>query len=344
MKAFDLAKSIEPLRECDGLSIPGRWVWCGSAIRGEDGKYHLFAASWSMERPFFSGYIFSSEIIRAESDTPYGPFTYAETVLPDRGAEYWDGRMTHNPTIHKFRDTYYLFYIGATYEGERPSGETLLQGKHPLHDATYSTIRIGVATAKSVHGPWTRLDRPILDISPDSWDRLVVTNPAACFLPDGTIYLYYRCGTPQGLKIGVAKGNADTLQFTKYPDSLFPDHPEWSLEDHFVWHNGQNFEMIAKDIRGNVTGIIWGGAHFVSRDGLSWQPAENPVAYTRTFLCEDGKERTFYHFERPCLLIENGQPIALYAALGEAGETALPFESPNFAKMLRTKNQAVRLK
>ncbi|MGI6653352.1 MAG: glycoside hydrolase family protein [Christensenellales bacterium] len=344
MKAFDIVSHMLPLNPKDGLSMPDRWVWCGSSIRGEDGKYHLFAAAWSKERPFFSGYVFSSEIIRAVSDTPYGPFTYQETILPDRGANFWDGRMTHNPTIHKFRDTYYLFYIGATYAGERPDGETLRSERHPLQDIVYATIRIGLATSKSVYGPWERRDQPILDVTPDAWDCLVVTNPAACFLEDGTILLYYRSNTPGGLRIGLAKGHVSTLTFEKVAGPLWPEHPDWILEDHFVWHNGENLEMIAKDIEGSITGIRWGGAHLVSQDGIHWDKAQNPIAYTRTFQYDDGYSETFYHFERPCLLIEDGKPVCMYAALGTAGEKTMPHESENFAQMICSKNQTVRFR
>ena len=70
-------------------------------VQGEDGRYHLFAARWPKELPFFDGYKVHSEVVRAASPTPEGPYEFQEVVLPARGAEYWDGRMTHNPTIRR---------------------------------------------------------------------------------------------------------------------------------------------------------------------------------------------------------------------------------------------------
>ena len=108
---------IEPAPVGGGFAMEGYWVWCGSVIRGEDGKYHMFAARWPATYLFFQGYPTNSEVVRAVSATPEGPYSFEEVVLPARGAGHWDGRMTHNPTIHRWGDTYLLFYIGSTFTG-----------------------------------------------------------------------------------------------------------------------------------------------------------------------------------------------------------------------------------
>jgi len=84
-----------------GFEMEGYWVWGASVIQGEDGKYYAFASRWAKKYPFFNGYIFYSEVVRAVSDKPEGPFTFQEVVLKPRGSQYWDGRTTHNPTIIK---------------------------------------------------------------------------------------------------------------------------------------------------------------------------------------------------------------------------------------------------
>ena len=68
--------------------------------------------------------------------------------------------------------------------------------------------RIGLATAPSVFGPWTRCDEPL--ISPrdcSHWDCTATTNPAVAIQPDGTTYMLYksRSFADGPLKIGVAK-------------------------------------------------------------------------------------------------------------------------------------------
>lgn len=96
-----------------GFRMEGYWVWCGSVVKGEDGKYHMFAARWPKWLPMHPGWLLKSEIVRAVADKVEGPYTYCETVLGARGAQYWDGRMTHNPSIMKVGNKWVLYYIGS---------------------------------------------------------------------------------------------------------------------------------------------------------------------------------------------------------------------------------------
>lgn len=322
-----------------GYEQPGHWVWCGSVVRGEDGRYHLFAALWSMARSFYSGYVVSSEIVRASSDTLEGPYAFEEQVLADRGEGFWDGRMTHNPSILYHDGRYLLFYIGGTFPGARPSREALRFASPNVH------MQIGVAVSKSVFGPWTRLDEPILRPNPNGWDAQTVTNPAPCVAPDGSLLLYYRSNTPEGLKIGVARAKPGTLVFERLSDQpILTDHPEYSIEDQFVWHNGDGYEMICKDMFGNITGEVWGGAHFLSPDGLTWQPAPDPMAYSRTIDWADGERETLYHFDRPNIYLENGKPKALFAALGRAGASDPGGGHESYNNMSFSKTMMIPLK
>jgi hypothetical protein len=137
-----------------GFQDPDYWIWCGSAIRGEDSRYHLLASRWPRKYPFYWGYCFYSEIVRAVSDRPEGPFEFAEVVFADRGAGFWDGRMTHNPTIHRVGDTYLLFYIGTTFEGEKPSVDMLENYEPGRIPSTPHAIRpFGVWSVAS--GKWS---------------------------------------------------------------------------------------------------------------------------------------------------------------------------------------------
>ena len=63
-----------------------------------------------------------------------------------------------------------------------------LNWTHPNHR------RIGVAIAENPVGPWTRFDRPVVDISahPDAPDALMTSNPAAWVRPDGGLLMVYK--------------------------------------------------------------------------------------------------------------------------------------------------------
>ena len=74
-----------------GFRDDAYWIWCGSVQRG---LYHMFASRWSKATAFNCNWLTNSEVVRAVSDSPTGPYRFEEVVLPARGAEYWDGRMT----------------------------------------------------------------------------------------------------------------------------------------------------------------------------------------------------------------------------------------------------------
>ncbi|MGV2786981.1 glycosyl hydrolase family 43, partial [Clostridium perfringens] len=33
---------FDPAPVAGGFRMPGYWIWCGSVIKGEDGRYHMF--------------------------------------------------------------------------------------------------------------------------------------------------------------------------------------------------------------------------------------------------------------------------------------------------------------
>ncbi len=308
---------LKPAGRDAGFRLEEFWVWCGSAIRGEDGGYHLFASRWPKRYPFFEGYVFLSEIVRATSPTPDGPFRFAEVVLPPRGEQFWDGRMTHNPTIHKIGDKYLLYYIGSTYPGKPPDPGDLIANPK-LVDQPYSRIRIGLATASSVRGPWKRLDRPILEPRPGKWDSTIVTNPAACVLPGGEVMLAYRSNTPQGLRLGITKAKSFDRPYQRLSDQpVFTFTDGSHVEDPYLWWENGQCEMLAKDMSGGITGEKHAGVHAMSRDGINWSPAPEPKAYSRNLVWRDGKTQTLGCLERPQLLIEGGHPAYLYCAAAD---------------------------
>jgi hypothetical protein len=122
------------------LESEGWYVWCVAPIYGQDGKVHVFYSRWKASKGM-GGWLRGSEIAHAVADKPEGPYRFVETVLAPRPG-YWDATTCHNPHIHYLDGRYYLFYMGNS------NGKT-------------NTKRIGVATAPSVYGPWTRYDHPL---------------------------------------------------------------------------------------------------------------------------------------------------------------------------------------
>jgi len=298
-----------------GFRMNGYWVWGGSVAKDKSGKYHMFASRWSKKLSMFKGYMVSSEIVRAVSDTPEGPYEFVETILPTKqDSARWDGRMAHNPSIHKYGDKYLLYYIGSTYDGPCPVTEPM---KDEEDRKSYDNIRIGVAFSEFLSGPWKTMDHPILDVRPDKWDCRVVTNPAVCIREDGKILLYYRSNTADGIGLAIAdhwKGPYNRV--SDFPALIVEDDKK--IEDPYVWWNGEHYEMLVKDISAKITGELKAGAHFVSQDGINWKASENPKAYSRNVLWDDGTTTVQGCMERPQLLFdEQGQATHLFVATGD---------------------------
>jgi hypothetical protein len=238
-----------------GFYLPNHWIWGASVIKGEDGKYHSFASKVPGDLTFTPHWCTNSVIVRGVADNPEGSFKYEEEVLPDRGKEYWDGMMTHNPTIHKFEDTYLLFYIGTTYNYEKPSAEN--PADREKYKEARANQRIGIATSQSVYGPWQRSEEPALQPRTHKWDALMTTNPAPCLRDDGSILLVYNSTPSQEglLKLGVAfadnyrspfrrLSDEPILQFGQPANASKYDRSHKHVEDPFIWWAGDHYELI----------------------------------------------------------------------------------------------------
>ncbi|MCK5281471.1 MAG: hypothetical protein KAK04_23120, partial [Cyclobacteriaceae bacterium] len=131
---------IQPAPKESGFRMDGYWVWGGSMIEA-NGKYHLFASRWIKNEKFPENYRNNSEIVRAISKNPLGPFNFEEVIIGERDSSYWDSNMAHNPTIHQIGNQYVLFYIGSDFTTYRENSKHLLR-------------RVGYASANNIDGPW----------------------------------------------------------------------------------------------------------------------------------------------------------------------------------------------
>jgi hypothetical protein len=311
---------MQPSHHEHGFRMDGYWVWCGSVVKGPDGQYHMFASRWPKKHPFFQGYLAASEVVRAVADRPEGPYTFAEVVLPRRAESFWDAKMTHNPNIVPYGDEYLLFYIGATYEGDTPTAEAMHRRRaQPGGNGDifpwYTDIRIGMARAPSPLGPWQRPDTPTLDITPDGWDHRVVTNPCPCVGPDQQLYLYYRSGHA---KLGLAIADTPDAPFVKYGQQPVVDPGEGRrIEDPCVFWAENQFQMVCKDLTGEITGEFHAAVHLLSDNDIDWQPAPTIKAWSRTLSWADGTTTTQASIERPYVFFENNQATWLFAATAD---------------------------
>jgi hypothetical protein len=322
----DLSQWIQPLRETSVFSDPDFNIWCGSVVEGDDGKFHMFYSRWPRANGHLA-WVTHSEIARAVSDSPFGPFRHAEVVLPDRDRKFWDGACTHNPTVVRIGEKFYLYYMGNT--GDRAPTEGL-NWQHRNNQ------RIGVAVADRPEGPWTRFDQPLIDISsdPQAHDALATNNPTVIARPGGGVLMIYKAVAKRGkLPFGgpvvhlAATAESPLGPFTKQPQPIFTGNGQFfAAEDPFLWHDGRRYLAIVKDMGGFFTGVKPSLALFESDNGLTnWHPAPRNLVSGLKVTRPDGSVWKLTRLERPQILVRDGRPVALYCAAADTGDLSGSF-------------------
>lgn len=332
------------------LNDPGRFVWGGSVVQGDDGKYHMLYATWECgdSLPAFGdSWVLHSKIAYAVSNHPDRDFKFKKIVLRGRALDgdstAWDAQMVHNPHLKKFNSKYYLYFIGSKDPGVQPPGSP----GAPLNkrNRVQQNQKIGVIEFDSfedlVNGNFNRPDTPLLSprtrVKPDNIvapsaegtapkpDNIIVVNPSVVFRPaDGKYLLYFKGNLydPNWRGVhGVALSDSPTGPFTPLDDFVFDLRTEdgkiASAEDPYVWYHPsqQKFYAVFKDFSGKITGGEPGLALLESADGIKWIKPENPFFMKKQVVLQSRDTIKVNRLERPQLLIGvNGDPQVLYAA------------------------------
>jgi hypothetical protein len=162
---------------------------------------------------------------------------------------------THNPTVHFFNGKYYLYYAGNFGDGKITSPQ--------LNWTHRNNQRIGVAIADDPNGPWTRFDKPLIDISADTTahDAQMVANPSVTQMPDGRFLMVYKAVArkkpqPFGGPVVHLTAIADRPEgpFVKQNKPVFTaENVDFPAEDPYVWYQDNCYYAIVKDMNGAFT-------------------------------------------------------------------------------------------
>ena len=281
-------KGFYPVNYEAGFRMDGYYIWCGSCIKGDDGRYYLFASRWPKVTGFPGGYKVASEIVLASTDSLNSPFKFEKVIFSARDGGYWDGQMSHNPQVHKIDGGYLLFYIGSS-------------------DGNAENRKIGVAYSKSIKDAWIRPEKPI-DLPQNA------NNPSAIIDNNGSILLAFRDGS---LKVSIAKAESYDSEYEVIAYDIFP---RGRIEDMFLFKNEGRYEIIAEDNKGSYTGSVGAGVHFCSDDCITWRTCEPMTVYTRSVAYNDRGEIELQRRERPQIFFD-GEEAYLFTSAKINGET-----------------------
>lgn len=332
------------------LNDPDRFVWGGSVVKGDDGKYHMLYNTWPCgdSIPIFTNsWVLYSQIAYAVSDFPDRDFKFQKIVLRgtalDGDTTAWDAQVVSNPHLKQFNGKYYLYYIGAADPGPQAVGSK--GEKLNKRNRVQQSLKIGVIEfnnfAELQAGKFNRSRTPLLsprtrvkkdDIvnpSPEGTtpkpDNIIVVNPAVVQRPaDGKFLLYFKGNLydPHWKGVhGVAISDSPTGPFIPSDDFVFDikldDGRIASTEDPYVWYHNthEKFYSVFKDFSGKVTEGKPGLAIMESQDGINWIKSKHPFFMKKELVLTNGDTIKVHRLERPQLLIsEDGNPEVLYCA------------------------------
>lgn len=306
---------IEASTFCQSL-VPGKfileakegwWNWGMAPIYDENGKLHVFNSCIPYKGEKSLGYWSTKSMINHYvADSVEGPYTFLGTAFSSDKATY------HNPQISKVGDTYVLVYLW------KPA-------------ATGSLQSIGVATAKSLGGPWTESPlNPIIKPSgiPGSPNATHASNPTFLVDRDGKYRIYYKSISdrkPEYRTISMAVADRIEGPYVDHPENPLISYEELGLdiEDPYAFFYNDTYYMIVEDrmavknaLEGNplpAKKIKKGGNRpgllYHSKDGIQWGRPE--IGYLTDEQYFGGE---LSRSERPHILWKEGKPEYLFLA------------------------------
>ncbi len=311
---------------------PGWCLWDPCIVQGEDGLFHLFYSRWPTKLGF-DAWCTHAEIAWATAKSATGPYEFRGVALPARGSGFWDGHSVFNTCVIRVGPKFYLYYAGNRGTQEWAADRKIAPTSEEWW-AHRNNQRIGVAVAGSAQGPWTRFDKPLLDVGPD-FGQTIINVPNMVIKPDGGFRLYYKTlgAGPGRFGSGVFHYGADADSplgpFTRHPEpivnknKLMPEVTkrfDFHIDDHFEWAQDGRYYAIVKDhdapfLTEHGRSLLL----FESPDGLSWKPARHALVKDFAIRWDDGARQEFSRLEMPKLLFENGRPAVLSLAALEKG-------------------------
>lgn len=288
----------------------GYTIWGTSPILGDDNKIHLFVARWPCDLKVDPGWRSHSEIAHYVGERPEGPFQFSDIALKGTGTETWDKFGMHNPTIHRVDDAYILLYIA----NDNP--------KQPPHPANQ---KIGMATAKSLYGPWKKVGKDGMILSTPKekayWNHNAsngVNNPAFLKHPEGGYFLYFKS---HEAKMGLAIAQNLEGPYVQLPFPVTAN--DKIIEDGYVFLMDGKVRLLTTDNHGIIEpggGILW-----TSKDGIRFAEYEKGMHRISNYVDTDPAVVTIHYGstdqqytkpERPQMLVVDGNPRYLYVSSG----------------------------
>ncbi|HEY5961254.1 MAG TPA: glycoside hydrolase family protein, partial [Polyangiaceae bacterium] len=306
-------KGVLPRDICNGMEDPtgtpttrGQWMyWDGKILRGQDGRYHMFADRWAHTAGMNGWY--NSETIHAVSPALLGKYE-------DKGFAFNDGPNAQAP-----------------HKGHNVTASELPDGTYVL--IVNEIVPFTIFTATSLDGPWKNRGHAVIDKNgvpltiPSPGDQNLESNVSFTVRHDGNFEIVQRHGiiaiSTAGL-LGPYKVQAPTTTYSTaeaVPASLASIYPNRKkhlsaqapttvestyvyAEDPLIWYSGGQYHVIYNYPDDRVAYHLTSpdGIHGWVDQGLAFDPRDSQQLFSNS----DGTINHWYNIERPNVILENG--------------------------------------
>ncbi len=302
---------------------PGYTIWGTSPIYGEDGKVHLFVARWPCELKVDPGWRTSSEIAHYVGDSPEGPFRFSDVAVKGATEKETKGEAPinhklnngehrgiapHNPAIHKVDSLYALFFISNDGIEKHPSNQYIC-----------------LATSKSLYGQWKMAGENGVILKPPQnqayWNYNAsngVNNPAFLQHPGGGYFLYFKS---EKARMGLAFAENLEGPYVQLPFPVTAN--DRNIEDGYAFMYNGKYALLTTNNHGIIEeggGILWtseDGIHFIEFEkGFNRINDYIPIDMEHVAVHYGPQNRGYAKFERPQLLLKDGNPVYMYVPSG----------------------------
>ena len=269
---------------------PGRneTTWGGSIVKDSvGGSYHMFVAEMMNECPL-NTWGQNSRCTHATSDTPEGPYTFADVSVTN-----W----CHNPAIvvQDHADgshTWALFHIGTGDGGATQNCSAHAPAAVLADGVVRPAAGATLHTAPGPAGPWT----PVPGLpSCNNPAPFLATNGTWFVVCDGfTLYSAPAVTAPWTRVASISSTNGNPLP-GNYEDPLFWIDARGNF--HIIYHVYRTGGASAHNCTPGNDGAVVSG-HYFSRDGFTWRAA-GVSPYGNVIDLADGSQQLLTTRERP---------------------------------------------
>lgn len=269
----------DPLNGLEDSTLKQGCYWDGKIVKGDDGRYHMYASRWSQSLPHSQGWKEGSKAVHAVSDNLLGPYKDQGLCWPQ-----WQDGKGHNVVGLRMHDGRYAVVTSEITDGEvfvsdSPDGPFKLLGKIEV-DCN------GFAPGLARYNKNGRMSNVTILLRPDRRYMIVARSTAVMISENGIL------------------GPYKILTDRVYKD--IPGFPQEKVEDPTVWHSGGMYHIVANHWPSRTS------YHLTSEDGIhNWK--NRGVAFSDDagiFRYTDGTVNKWTIVQRPTAYVEGGHVAA----------------------------------